>query len=594
MFISRKARLFHGAALRDLCRYPSTHSTRKPESLVEQTARPCAARLTAAAAGVAAGLMVVAGAPVAHASSAPLVQTAQGPVQGFNTKGIAEFLGVPYAQPPVGNLRWQPPQQHSPWTNVLQATSFGPTCAQITTLGVFAGPANNNEDCLYLNVFTPNVTKSGNLPVLVWIHGGGNVDGESSDYDASKLAAQGNVVVVTINYRLGLLGWLANPALDAEGHPFGNYGLLDQQFALKWVQQNIAGFGGDKTNVTLGGQSAGSIDTESNVVSPLAAGLFQRAIFESVLKEATPLAYAEALGSNFAVAAGCGSGATTAVAACLRNLPVQQIMNLEGTTSTTGPYVTSPIADGTILPASGLWAAFNSGQFSHMPIMSGTVRDEANFGLAITEYFSGPPRVPVDATDFMNYVTSTYSGNAGPGGSLPAYPPGTVDKVLKKYPLRDYPTVQLAYDAAGTATTACLQLAFNKVLSTQVPVYAYEFNDQTAPSYFPPMPGFQPLAYHTSDIQYLFPLWHGGPLGTPHPLNRQQEDLSDALVTAWTNFAWTGNPNGQGNNPWPRYIAGSLKSSYYLSENIPALSTESDKQFSTEHQCSFWQKLLVE
>src|SRR5271166_3344797 len=233
--------------------------------------------------GMALGLVFAAGtlcAP-AHAAGRILVDTKEGPVKGFLKDGVAEFLGIPYATPPVGDLRWMPPKPHAPWTAVLDATGYGPTCAQITTLGVFAGPANNNEDCLYLNVFTPSLGSPSRLPVIVWIHGGGLVDGESNDYDASKLASDGKTVVVTINYRLSLLGWFAHPALDAEGHLFGNYGTLDQQLSLKWVKRNIGEFGGDKNNVTLGGQSSGASSTASNVVSPLAAGLFDRAIVES-------------------------------------------------------------------------------------------------------------------------------------------------------------------------------------------------------------------------------------------------------------------------------------------------------------------------
>lgn len=338
----------------------------------------------------------------------PVVNAPAGPVQGLNNNGVYEYLGIPYAQPPVGALRWQPPQPYPRWTQTLNATQFGPTCAQITTLGVFAGPANNNEDCLYLNVFTPKVNTAGAMPVLVWIHGGGNVDGESNDYDGSKLASQGQTVVVTLNYRLGLLGWLANPALDSEGHPFSNYGLLDQQLVLKWVQNNIASFGGDPNRVALGGQSAGSEDTSANVVSPLAAGLFNRAIFMSVLADTTPLATAEQRGTAFSVAAGCGSGADPAVATCLRNLPAQRIMNLEGTASTSGPYVTNLVADGTILPSQGLFNALRNGNFTHMPIMSGFTHDEYNFLIAIKEYFSGPPQVAISEADVTNYVQTTY------------------------------------------------------------------------------------------------------------------------------------------------------------------------------------------
>ena len=184
----------------------------------------------------------------AAAAPGPIVTTQEGRVQGLITNdGVAEFLGLPYAAPPVGPLRWKPTKKHEPWTNVLSATAYGPTCAQITEFAVFAGPANNNDDCLYLNVFTPNLNDKAKLPVILWIHGGGNINGESNDYDGSKLASQGHTVVVTINYRLGLLGFFAQPALDEEGHHFANYGTLDQQAALKWVKRNASRLAVTKT-----------------------------------------------------------------------------------------------------------------------------------------------------------------------------------------------------------------------------------------------------------------------------------------------------------------------------------------------------------
>ena len=169
--------------------------------------------------------------------------TTDGPVLGLRENGVTKFLGIPYAKPPVGALRWMPPQPVAKWTGVRRAYKFGPTCAQVTTLGPFAGPPNSNEDCLYLNVFTQD-TKA-KLPVLVWIHGGGYFDGASNDYDPTKLVTKGKLVVVTLNYRLNLFGFMAHPALNAEGHAAGNYGLMDMQAALRWVQRNIAAFGGD-------------------------------------------------------------------------------------------------------------------------------------------------------------------------------------------------------------------------------------------------------------------------------------------------------------------------------------------------------------
>ena len=346
------------------------------------------------------------------------------------------------------------------------------------------------------------------------------------------------------------------------------------------MQENIDRFGGDRNRVTLGGQSAGSVATEANVVSPIARGLFHRAIFQSIVEEPTSLSDAEAAGTAFAVAAGCGSRRDGAGATCLRALTAAQIVALSGTPSTPASYLVGPIADGQILPG-GFEAAFESGQFNHMPVISGTTSDEKNFLLAVKEYFSGPPRVPPTESDFQTYVSKTFTGDS------PHYPTGTIEEILSRYPLHAYATPQLAMDAVQTDGLVCTQQRVNRLLARQAPVYAYEFKDQTAPFYFPELPGFQPLAYHTSDIQYLFPLFHGGPLGTPHRLNSQQEKLSDQMVTAWTNFARTGNPNGEGNSPWPRYEVEPGKSSFYLSQNIPALSTFTDADFSAAHKCVF-------
>ncbi len=360
------------------------------------------------------------------------MRTTEGPVQGFVRNGMSEFLGIPYAAAPVGDLRWRPPQRHAAWTKTLEATKFGNTCPQITELGVFAGPVSVTEDCLYLNVFTPHTGGTANgkkLPVLLWIHGGGLFDGESNDYDASALVKGGPggpTVVVTINYRLGLLGYLGHPALDAEGHNFGNYGLMDQQEALRWVQRNIAAFGGDPGNVTVGGQSAGSTSTAANLISPASAGLFHRAIFQSgPLLTVAPLALAEQRGADFAKAAGCGTDASAPAAACLRALSVDKILSLQGTAAANGPYVNGLMVDGTILPISGD-EAWRTGKFNRMPIMNGPVADEGAFTASIDELFFGP----MTAERFTKLVNTTYGGPAGPGGGPPNYPEGTPAKVM--------------------------------------------------------------------------------------------------------------------------------------------------------------------
>jgi para-nitrobenzyl esterase len=529
------------------------------------------------------GLIFIAAAALsplqAHQLDGPIIRTEAGAVQGFLVNDVAEFLGIPFAAAPTGNLRWRPPQPHAPWTAVLQATSFGSNCPQNQN-HIFAGPANlTDEDCLFLNVFTPAVGDDGDgrrdgakwdwrgnnrkLPVIFGIHGGGNFEGESTDYDATKLASQGRTVVVTINYRLGSLGWLANPALDAEGHLFGNYGLLDQQFALKWVRQNIAKFGGDPDNVTVGGQSAGSFDVEANVVSPLAKGLFHRAIFESLVTEPQLLATAEASGATFADDANCnaahGYATNPQVAACLRSLSVLEVAALL-------PNRGSLIGDGTILPLQpatvsptqpgAFYLAFQNGNYNHMPIMSGTVEDEANFGLAVTEYNSqhittpGVPYLPGGPQTPYSAAQYTAAIDAYPLTVTPYTSPLTVQAyVAAHYPLLSStaPGPQLSIDPLTTDRSTCPQHRINRLIAggpSPSPVYAYEFDDRTAPFYFPPLLDFKSLAYHTADIQYLFPLFHGGPVppSVSYPLNKRQEDLSNQLVTAWTNFAWTGNP----------------------------------------------------
>jgi para-nitrobenzyl esterase len=518
----------------------------------------------------------------------PLIKTAEGPVQGFVRNGMNQFLGIPYAEPPSGALRWQPPKPHTAWTQTLNATDFGKTCPQITELGVFAGPVSVTEDCLFLNVFTTahaQPSGSAKLPVLVWLHGGGLFDGESNDYDASALVNTGPVVVVTINYRLGLLGYLGHPALDAEGHDFGNYGLMDQQEALRWVKRNIAAFGGDPGNVTVGGQSAGATSTAAVMISPASAGLLHRAIFESgPLLTVAPLAFAETRGKDFAVAAGCAQDTNEAAATCLRALPVQKILALQGTAAGNGPYVTGLMVDGTVLPIAAD-TAWSTGKFNRVPVMNGSVKDEGAFTASINELFAGP----LSSGQYTDIITKTYGGGAGGSGAPPAYKPGTAAAVLASYPLSAYPNPTLAWVAAGTDANVCRHPQLNRAVSQFVPLYAYEFADRQAPWYFPPL-SFAHGAAHTIDIQFLFPDWHGGPLGASHKLSAQEHALSNQMVAAWTNFMYAGNPNRMGDRPWPRYTAATAS---YLSQNIPASSTMTEAEFSTVHKCAFWDTVLV-
>ena len=514
------------------------------------------------------------------ADGGPVVNTAEGPVRGFTKNGVEIFLGIPYAAPPVGDLRWTPPQAVRHWTETLDANRYGKTCPQVYQLGVFAAPTSITEDCLYLNVFT-TAERHNSKPVIVWIHGGGNFDGESNDYDGSKLATGGSIgtptVVVTFNYRLNMFGFFSHPAINAEGHRWGNYGILDQQAVLSWVQRNIAAFGGDPTRVALGGQSAGAQDTAANVLSPLSKGLFNRAIVQSTPGFTTfvaPAATAATNGINFAAAAGC-PGTNAAAAACLRKLSAARILQLSATGAANSPYVTGLIVDGSVIPiAPG--QAWTTGQFNKMPMMGGAVKDEITFFTGINEWLSGPPQAPLTADQ--------YAAAVGP-------------VVAAEYPVSAYGgDPMLAYDRAVTDQFKCIELHVVQLWAVQAPTYAYDFVYQNAPYYFAKMPGFRPLAAHTIDIQFLFPGWHGGDLGVnidqgtgeQRELNAAETGLSDQLVAAWTNFAATGNPNGSGDSPWPVFTAGSQK---YFVQDL-SVSTETVEQFRSAYKCDFWDPRL--
>jgi para-nitrobenzyl esterase len=254
---------------------------------IDSRLRPLAAFFAAL---IALTLATSGGIGVAAASGSgggPIVHIDSGVVRGMAGSTVDAFLGLPYAAPPTGNLRWRPPSPPADWQGVRDATQFAPSCPQAPG-SLTAGPTS--EDCLYLNVYTPQLgsQSGGGLPVLVWIHGGGFTQGAGRDYDPTKLAADG-IVVVTINYRLGALGFLAHPALASRpGGPSGNYGLMDQQAALRWVQRNIDRFGGDPGVVTIAGESAGGLAVLMHLVSPSSRGLFQRAIVTSILTLRAP------------------------------------------------------------------------------------------------------------------------------------------------------------------------------------------------------------------------------------------------------------------------------------------------------------------
>ena len=513
-------------------------------------------------AGLAAALLAgraSADAAVHAAAPTAVVATVDGKVQGTSAQGVDRFLGMPYAAPPVGPLRWRPPQAPASWSGIRQATRFAPFCPQLPR-GVFASPSTS-EDCLYLNVFAPAHSEGRHLPVMVWFYGGGLFSGESNDYDGSKLARRGRTIVVTLNYRIGALGFLSQPALNAEGHPYANYGLMDQQYALRWVRRNIARFGGDPGKVTIFGQSGGATAVMAQLVSPTAAGLFQRAIVESGTHiKPYPAVVALQAGEDFARAAGCPDQD----AACLRALSVRQVLGHQAGV-VKHVVVGFPTVDGTVVTHDA-YPAFRAGQFNKVPILAGLTEDEQAFFLP--EANGG---APLDAAGYERYLKSFGAEHAA--------------ELERHYPLSRYASPSLAEIAAAQGFKVCTSRRLYRAWSRYVPVYAYQFDDRRAPTYFPPL-SYPMRAYHTSELQYLFPLFHGGQ-GTPHPLSASQSRLSDAMVDDWTSFARLGVPQAAGQPAWLRYTA--------ADDNVLTFTPGAiriSRGYGTSYDCALWDRVL--
>jgi para-nitrobenzyl esterase len=484
--------------------------------------------------------------------SALVVNLADGQIRGKKTGGTDEFLGIPYAAPPVGPLRWRPPQPPAHWHGIRPATQFAPHCPQ--PAGVFGRPSTS-EDCLYLNVFAPAGHRGSGLPVMVWIHGGALVAGESNDYDPSGLVADG-VIVVTINYRLGALGFLAHPALaDHPGSPTGDYGLMDQQAALRWVQHNIRAFGGKPANVTLFGESAGGQSVLLQLTSPGARGLFAKAIVESggYAQYPVSLASAEAAGRAFAAKAGCASQ----TAQCLRSLPVATILADQDQSGASADI------DGLVLTEQ-LKTAFTSGDFSHVPVIDGSNHDEWRLFVALAT-FEGHPVTPAN---YQPMIASTLHVSRR-----------IAALIAIQYTLSGYRSPALALSTLGTdAIFACPTLLLDQAMARYVPTYAYEFNDENAPAPYP-SPGFPYGATHASELQYLF----GLPTAAHGSLSAPQQRLAAAMRQEWTSFARSGVPSAAGAPAWPRFTA-DAQAMLSLVPPAPAPQTN----FAAEHHCAFW------
>jgi para-nitrobenzyl esterase len=479
------------------------------------------------------------------------VKTAAGTVQGTTTadQQVRIFKGIPYAAPPIGALRWQAPQPAAAWQGTRDATKFGPACLQ----GKIYGDINFtdlSEDCLTLNLWTPafaeasagKLAKSADerLPVMVWIHGGGFQAGGGGEprHDGEAFARKG-VVLVTINYRLGVFGFLSHPELTSESgrNASGNYGLLDQVEALRWVQANIAPFGGDPGNVTIFGESAGSLSVSALMASPVARGLFHRAIGESgaYFRAGTgglslaPRSETEQAGADFVGSLGAGSIAGA------RAMPGDAVLQAALKVQ---PWF-APNVDGYVL-TEDVNSAFSAGRQSRVPLLAGWNADEARARVVLA------PQKPT-AQSFAEDTRKRF-GSEG-------------DTILKAYPAATDADALEA--AAALATDLFMGYSTWKWIEThaqtaRVPVYRYSFDRKIPVAPDVQVNGIPATsrdigARHAGEIEYVFGALESVRNVTWEPSDRK---LSDAMTTYWANFAKTGDPNGSGLPKWPRYDQG--------------------------------------
>ena len=476
--------------------------------------------------------MLVAAAELTCAAAAQQVLTETGKVSGVRANGLSVYKGIPFAAPPVGDYRWRPPQHAASWTGTRKADAFAPACMQVGVSMPGETPPKVDENCLYLNIWTPAKSKHQHLPVIVWIYGGGYINGSASMplYWGDRLAQKG-AIVVTIAYRLGPLGFLALPELTQESphHSSGNYGLMDQIAALQWIQRNIAAFGGDPNCVTIAGQSSGAISVSILMASPLAKGLFQRAIGESgglfeplQLAPKFLLANAERDGEKYAASLGAPSLKQ------LRLLPANLLTGNAG-------GISHPVIEPYVLPVSP-YEAFTLGQQNDVPLLIGSNADEARAMIDVSHE---------TAATFDSDME--HSVGQLPPPLLAAYP-HTTDEGAKQARLGLERDLRFGWDMWAWARL--------QATTGQKSVYYYSFQQQ------PPFPvgslyeGWG--ASHFAELWYVFDHLDQEPWRWSNADRRVAEEMS----SYWVNFAKSGNPNGPDLPLWPAFTNTESKVQY--------------------------------
>ncbi|EHR62571.1 carboxylesterase/lipase family protein [Saccharomonospora cyanea] len=496
------------------------------------------------------------------------VRLSSGAVRGRRVDGHLFFQGIPYAAAPVGELRWRTPAPAEPWSGVRDATVPGNPAPQLAQ--PFEAVTSLDEDCLTLDVTAPEETSEGaGKPVLVWLHGGGGTNGTATAYDARRLAVTGDLVVVKPNFRLGVLACFGYPGLADSG----TFGLRDQQAVLRWVRREIARFGGDPDNVTLAGESYGALQVAAHLTAPASAGLFHRAVLQSVFSVLgstpahllipgvpalpprwSPVAESQRFGAAVAAEHGWvkpGSDPESALAQ-LRRVPVKDLLQ------TSGAFI-RPAFGGAVLPLSPE-VAIPAGRFHRVPVLLGTTRDEARFFVGL---FADAVGNPVTAEDYPRLLAEAFGDAA--------------DDVATRYPLDDFATPSLAWaqictDRAWARPTWELGRAF----ATHTDTWLYEFADRDAPAPLP-LAGLPSGAQHACELRYQFDV-----AGTP-PLSAAQRRLADRMNRYWAAFAADGDPGRDDLPAWPGFGTGHVQSL--------APDRVGGTDYVAEHRLDFWERM---
>lgn len=489
----------------------------------------------------------------AQAAADPVVRTEAGLIRGETTAEGRQFLGIPFADA----ARWKEPSPVRPWQGVLDARDFGNKCVQGASWDPGYEQPSLTEDCLDLNVYVPE--GAGRRAVLVWFHGGGLTAGAGQDVVPDTFARQTGTVVVTVNYRLGAMGFLATAGLDEEAGDgvSGNYGMLDQQAALRWVRANIGRFGGDPGRVTIAGESAGGRSVCTQLASPTARGLFRAGIIQSGAYDdcaARTGGTAVTQGAAFAEKLGC----TTV--ACLRGKSSAEILAAQG------GFDWGPVTGGAFLPVQPA-DAFGKGAAKGVPVLNGANQDEGR--LFAFGQFDGAGG-PLTAERYPSVMRGAFG-----------------EEVLARYPLSAHPSPTIAYGTAfGDMLFACPALRLDGTLAGRGPVYTYEFADRTSP----PFASLRDLgtdfdfgATHVNEVQYLFKHF-----GLESPLNAEQKALARQMVQYWGSFVRTGVPRAGGQPAMPEGGPERVLSLRTASAGGNAPSTAVYR----DHQCDLWDAAL--